>query len=85
MSASGDRITAETLQSDVGPHPRYSGPDGGGEKKYKDRHGQHLDRYYDEVISRLGQPEASASNATLCLAFTIRGSAPMSPSPHVHC
>ena len=58
MSASGDRITAETLQSDVGPHPRYSGPDGGGEKKYKDRHGQHLDRYYDEVISQLGQPEA---------------------------
>lgn len=59
VSASGDRITAETLESDVGPHPRYSGPqDGGGEKKYEDRHGQHLDQYYDEVISQLGQPEA---------------------------
>jgi hypothetical protein len=55
----GDRVTAETLESDVGPHTRYSGPqDGGGEKKYEDRHGQHLDRYYDEVISQLGQPEA---------------------------
>jgi hypothetical protein len=33
VSASGDRITAETLESDVGPHTRYSGPqDGGGEK-----------------------------------------------------
>ena len=59
VSASGDRVTAETLESDVGPHTRYSGPqDGGGEKKYEDRHGQHLDRYYDEVISQLGQPEA---------------------------
>ena len=32
VSASGDRVTAETLESDVGPHTRYSGPqDGGGE------------------------------------------------------
>jgi hypothetical protein len=27
-------------------------------KKYEERYGQHLDRYYDEVISQLGQPEA---------------------------
>jgi hypothetical protein len=59
VSVSGDRVTAKTLESDVGPHTRYSGPeDGGGEKKYEERHGQHLDRYYDEVISQLGQPEA---------------------------
>jgi len=59
VSASGDRVTAETLESDVGPHTRYSGPqEGGGEKKYGDRHRQHLDRYYDEVIGHLGQPEA---------------------------
>jgi hypothetical protein len=57
VSASG--VTAKTLESEVGPHTRYSGPqDGGGEKKYEDRHGQHLDRYYDEVIHQLGQPEA---------------------------
>jgi hypothetical protein len=35
------------------------GPKAGrGEKKYEARYGQHLDRYYDEVISQLGQPEA---------------------------
>jgi hypothetical protein len=65
---SADHVTAKTVQSDVGPHARYSsragyptpdGPqDGRGEKKYEERYGQHLDRYYDEVISQLGQPES---------------------------
>jgi len=59
VSASGNQITTKTLESEVGSHPRYSGPqDAGGEKKYEERHGQHLDQYYDDVISRLGQPEA---------------------------
>ena len=68
VSASADRVTAKTLESEVGPHARYSGragypttdgaQDGRGEKKYEERYGQHLDRYYDEVISQLGQPEA---------------------------
>ncbi len=68
VSASADRITVKTLKSEVGPHARYSGragyptpdgpQDGGGEKKYEERYGQHLDRYYDEVIGQLGQPEA---------------------------
>jgi hypothetical protein len=59
VSASASGVTAKTLESEVGPHTRYSGPlDGGGEKKYEDRHGEHLDRYYDEVITQLGQPEA---------------------------
>jgi hypothetical protein len=68
VSASAGRVTATTLESDVGPHARFSsragyptpdGPqEGKGEKKYEERHGQHLDRYYDEVIRRLGQPEA---------------------------
>lgn len=58
VSVAGGRVTSETLESDVEPHPRYSGQqDGGGEKKYEERHGQHLDRYYDEVIRRLGQPD----------------------------
>jgi hypothetical protein len=65
---SADRVTSKTVESDVGPHARYSGrapyptpggPKAGrGEKKYEARYGQHLDRYYDEVISQLGQPEA---------------------------
>jgi hypothetical protein len=44
VSASASGVTAKTLESEVGPHTRYSGPqDRGGEKKYEDRHGQHLD------------------------------------------
>jgi stalled ribosome rescue protein Dom34 len=27
-------------------------------KKYEERHNQHLEQYYDDVISQLGQPEA---------------------------
>ncbi len=68
VSASADRVTVKTLESKVGPHPRYSGragstmpegpQDAGGEKRYEERYGQHLDQYYDEVITHLGQPEA---------------------------
>ena len=59
VSVADGRVTSETVESDVGAHPRYSGQqDGGREKKYEERHGQHLDRYYDEVIRRLGHPDA---------------------------
>ena len=68
VSVSADRVTAKTLDSEVGRHGRYSGragyptpdgpQDGGGERNYEQRYGQHLDRYYDEVIRQLGQPEA---------------------------
>jgi hypothetical protein len=68
VSASAGRVTATTLESNVGPHSRYSGragsplPEGpqdeGGEKRYEERYGQQLDRYYDEVIGHLGDPEA---------------------------
>jgi hypothetical protein len=40
VSASEDRISTKTVESFVGPHPRYSGQqEGGGEKKYEARHG----------------------------------------------
>jgi hypothetical protein len=59
VSASEGRITTRTVQSDVDAHPHYAGQqDGGGEKKYEERHRQSLDRYYDEVIAHLGEPEA---------------------------
>ena len=59
VSVSAGRVTTKTLESEVGAHPRYSSQqDGGGEKKYEERHGERLDRYYKEVISQLGQPEA---------------------------
>ena len=58
VSVAAGRVTSETVESDVEAHPRYAGQqDGGGEKKYEERYGQRLDRYYDEVISRLGQPD----------------------------
>lgn len=67
VSVSDGRVTSRTLESEVGPHARYSGragyptqdgpQDGAGEKRFEERHGQRLDRYYDEVIGLLGQPE----------------------------
>ena len=59
VSASTDGVTSKTVESQVGSHGRFSGPqEGGGEKKYEDRHGEQLDHYYDQVIHELGQPEA---------------------------
>lgn len=61
-------VSVLTVESEVGPHTHFSSsgahatPDGphvgGGEKKYEDRYAQHLDRYFDEVITLLGQPKA---------------------------
>jgi hypothetical protein len=59
VSTSAGHVTSKTLKSDVGAHPRYSGQEGaGGEKKYEQRHGEQPDRYYDDIISQLGLPEA---------------------------
>ena len=68
VSVSANGVTIKTLESEIGPHARYSGrtgyptpdgPQGGrGEKKYEERHSQRLEQYYDEVIRQLGQPEA---------------------------
>ena len=59
VSASEDHVTTKTLESDVAAHPHFGGQqDGGGEKKYEERHRQSLERYYDEVINHLGTPEA---------------------------
>jgi hypothetical protein len=68
VSTSAGATTATTLESKLGPHARYSkraayptpnGPkDGGGENHYEERFGQHLNRYYDEIIGKLGQPDA---------------------------
>jgi hypothetical protein len=59
VTISGEDVSLKTLVSDVGPHTHYAGSqEGGGEKKYEERHSQSLDRYYDDVISLLGEPEA---------------------------
>jgi hypothetical protein len=59
VSIAAGQVTTRTVDSDVGPHPHYSGSqEGGGEKKYEERHNQRLDQYYDEVIRQIGQPDA---------------------------
>jgi hypothetical protein len=62
VSASAEHVTIKTLESEVGSHSHYQTADGpqnsGGEKKHEERYGQHLQRYYDDVISQLEQPEA---------------------------
>lgn len=59
VSSSEGHVTTQTVESDVAAHPHYAGQqDGGGEKKYEERHSQRLEQYYDEVIRQLGQPEA---------------------------
>ena len=58
-SSSAGQVTTRTLKSDVEGHPHYAGQqDGGGEKKYEERHRAHLDRYYDDVIAQIGVPDA---------------------------
>ena len=59
VSIAVGEVTTRTLTSDVGAHPHYSGSqEGGGEKKYEERHNQDLDRYFDDVIRQLGEPDA---------------------------
>lgn len=68
VRASANGVSSATLESHIGSHNRYSARAGapsqeglheeGGEKKYEQRYGQELNRYYDEVIDQLGQPEA---------------------------
>ena len=59
VSITAGEVTTRTLTSDVGAHPHYSGSqEGGGEKRYEERHNQDLDRYYDDVIGQLGKPDA---------------------------
>ena len=59
VSTSADQVATRTLESEVEGHPRFSGQhEGGGEKRYEHRHGEQLDRYYDEVIGQIGVPDA---------------------------
>ncbi|HEU4927414.1 MAG TPA: hypothetical protein VFT24_10220 [Vicinamibacterales bacterium] len=59
VSIAEGEVSTRTLRSDVGAHPHYAGSqEGGGEKKYEERHHQDLDRYYDAVIGQLGAPDA---------------------------
>ena len=53
VSASAGGVTFKTLGSEVGAHPRYSGQRAVEARRInEERHSQHLDRYYGDVISR---------------------------------
>jgi hypothetical protein len=64
--ASADEATTKTVESNVGPHARYSSrasyptedgsQAGRGEKSFEGRFREQLHRYYDEVIREVGQP-----------------------------
>ena len=59
VSLAAGEVTTRTLTSDIGAHPHYSSSqEGGGEKKYEQRHNQDLDQYYDDVIRQIGKPDA---------------------------
>jgi len=59
VSIAEGQVSSRTLESDVGAHPHYSGSrEGGGEKKYEEHHNLDLDRYYDDVLGQLGEPDA---------------------------
>lgn len=59
VSGSADHLTTRTLESTAEPHPHFGGSqEGGGEKKYEERHALQLDRYYDAVIDTIGRPDA---------------------------
>ena len=59
VSIAAGHVTTRTLESDVGPHAHFSGSqEGGGEKKYEERHSHELDRFYDAVIRELVAPDA---------------------------
>lgn len=85
VSAAAGGVTSRTVRSDVGQHPHYSGgQDGGGEKKYEARHAQRLDRFFDEVIGQVGQPEAllifGPGEAKLGLEARVNGSTALAAS-----
>jgi stalled ribosome rescue protein Dom34 len=59
VSIEAGDVTIRTLTSDMRAHPHYSGSqEGGGEKKYEQRHNEDLDRYYDDVVGQIGKPDA---------------------------
>ena len=59
VSITEGHVTTRTLESGIGSHPHYAGSqEGGGEKKYEERHNLRLDQYYDDVISHIGEPDA---------------------------
>jgi hypothetical protein len=59
VTTTNDGLQAATLASEVGKHPHFAGAqDGGGEQKYEARHESQRKRFFDEIIKRIGHPDA---------------------------
>lgn len=57
-ATAGQAAVVKTLDADVDPHPHYAGSqEGGGEKRYEERHSRQLQRYLGDIISYMGTPE----------------------------
>lgn len=57
-ATAGQVAVVKTLNADVDPHPHFAGSPEGGEKKYEERHSRQLERYFDEIVSHAGRPDA---------------------------
>ena len=53
-----DRETMSRIESGVGKHVRFSDSMGGAEDHYEKRFEEHLHKYYDAVVTRIGDAEA---------------------------
>ena len=63
VSIAAGEVTTRTLKSDVGAHPHYSGSqEGGGEKKYEERHNQALTGTTTKSSARLANPTRFCSS-----------------------
>ena len=59
VTATNQGVTTATLASHVSKHPHFTGAqDRGGEQKYEARHEAERARFFDEIIERIGHPEA---------------------------
>jgi stalled ribosome rescue protein Dom34 len=58
-ATAGQVAVVKTVAADVDPHPHFAGShEGGGEKKYEERHSRQLQQYFDEIVSHIGRPDA---------------------------
>jgi stalled ribosome rescue protein Dom34 len=54
----GDRETTSRTESNVEKHVRFSDGMGGSEDQHERRFAEHLHKYYDAVVNRIGDAEA---------------------------
>jgi hypothetical protein len=59
VTATDEGVRTAKVASQVAQHPHFAGAqDGGGERKYEARHARQRDQFFDEIIDRIGHPDA---------------------------